>query len=82
MDDYSKYTKEQLVSLLEYIDRPVETFSEACVRMCEILSCDNCPVVIYNCDHRTEEDRCLLHEPCYTQLYNWAVKEAKKIKEV
>ena len=37
MEDYSKYAKEQLVTLLEYIDRPVETFSEACVRYYPVI---------------------------------------------
>lgn len=78
MENYKEYKKEQLVELLEYIDSPVETFGQACIKLCEALSCENCPVTINNCDYRTQEDRILYHEPCHGQLYNWMIKEAKK----
>lgn len=77
MENYKEYSKEELIEILEYIDRPVETFDDACLRLCEVLSCENCPVCINNCDRRAEEDK-NNHKPCCEELYNWILEEAGK----
>lgn len=77
MEDYKRYSKEELIHYCECIDRPVKTFDAACLRLCELLSCENCPVQIYQCDKRTKEDR-MNHEPCYGELYDWILSEAEK----
>ena len=74
MEDYSKYTKEELQMMWEEIDQPLTSANQIAVRLCERLSCENCPVVIYKCDHRTEYERTCLHEPCFGELHKWILE--------
>ena len=74
MEDYSKYTKEELQMMWEEIDQPLTSVNHIAVRLCECLSCENCPVVIYKCDHRTEYERTCLHEPCFGELHKWILE--------
>ena len=43
MEDYSKYTKEELQMMWEEIDQPLTSVSQIAVRLRECLSCENCP---------------------------------------
>lgn len=75
---YEDRSKEELIDILEYIDEPIYSLGGLCIRVCEFLSCENCPVKIYDCDNRTEEDR-HYHVPCYGELYKWMQQEAIKV---
>ena len=79
MEDYSRYTKEELVEMLSCINRPVKTFEQVAIRLCEAISCENCPVEIYDCDRRGQYEKAILHKPCYTQLEKWILNEARLI---
>ena len=57
-------------------DRPIKSLGEAAVVLCMALGCENCPVVLFDYDKRTEYEKCCLHEPCQTGLYNWIVDQA------
>lgn len=81
MEDYSKYTKEELQDMWEYIDRPLASVNQIAVRLCECLSCENCPVVIYKCDYRTEYERTCLFATCQEQLHNWIVENITNGRE-
>jgi hypothetical protein len=80
MEDYSKYTKEELIEVITYLDKPIKSLSDVAVRICESLSCDNCPVNIFDCDRRTNYEKTMLHTPCCTQLYNWMLNEFRLIE--
>ena len=41
MEDYSKYTKEELQMMWEEIDQPLTSVNQIAVRLCECLSCEN-----------------------------------------
>lgn len=73
MEDYSKYTKEELQMMWEEIDQPLTSANQIAVRLCECLSCENCPVVIYNCDTRTEQDY-NGQAPCQYELHKWILE--------
>lgn len=74
MEDYSKYTKEELQMMWEEIDQPLTSVNQIAVRLCGCLSCENCPVVIYKCDNRTEYERTCLFEPCFGELHKWILE--------
>lgn len=74
MEYYSKYTKEELQMMWEEIDQPLTSANQIAVRLCECLSGENCPVVIYKCDHRTEHERTCLFEPCFRELHKWILE--------
>lgn len=78
MEDYSKYKKEDLVEIMDYLDKEITSLDGVAIRLCELLSCENCPVTLLNQDFRTEEERILRHATCCSQLYNWIKKEATK----
>lgn len=80
MENFSKYQKEDLVKLLTYLDRPRKTLDSLVILCCEILSCENCPVIIHNCDYRTQQDK-INFETCQHQLYNWMKKEFKNVEQ-
>ena len=63
------------------LDRPLESLYDIAVRLCETLSCENCPVIIHECDKRTYQEKEVLHQPCYTQLHNWMVEQVKLTTE-
>ena len=75
MEDYSKYKKEDLVEIMDYLDKEITSLDGVAIRLCELLSC---PVTLLNQDFRTEEERILRHATCCSQLYNWIKKEATK----
>lgn len=75
MEDFSKYKKEDLVELLTYLDRPRESLDSLVMLCCESLSCENCPVIIYNCDYRSDIEKRNQYSSCQEQLYNWMRKE-------
>lgn len=75
MEDYSNYNKGELRETLEEIGRPLRMVGEVAVRLCEILSCENCPVVIYKCDMRTETEKKILQYPCAGELHNWIISQ-------
>lgn len=75
MEDYFKYSKEELLEMFNEIDQPLKSANQIAVRLCEILSCDNCPVVIYQCDNRTIYEKACLHASCQSELHNWIIKE-------
>lgn len=56
---------------LDDLDRPIRNIGDIAVRLCEMLSCENCPVTIYDCDNRTDYEKCCLHIPCCEQLMRW-----------
>lgn len=56
---------------LDDLDRPIRNIGDIAVRLCEMLSCENCPVTIYDCDNRTEYEKCCLHITCCEQLMRW-----------
>ena len=60
----------------EDLDSRIETIEDIAVKLCEILSCKNCPVVIYNYEKRTEHEKCCLHVHCCENLVKW-IKEQK-----
>ena len=78
MEKYNDYSKEDLVEMFEELDRPLRSHGEIAVRLCELLSCKHCPVVIHNYDKRTEEDKCLGHAPCAGELHKWITSEFGK----
>ena len=80
MEDYNKYTKEQLVEELTSLDTPITSFLQIPVRLCETLSCENCPVVLLNCDTRTKAEKALSHGSCQYELYKWLVRETRSIE--
>ena len=81
MEDYSRHTKEELVDFMTEIDSPVRTFDDVVVKLCEVLSCENCPVVIWDCDRRSARDKAVLHIPCCTQLKTWLLNEMRLIEK-
>lgn len=60
------------------LDRPIINIGDVAVRLCEILSCENCPVVIHKCDNRTEYEKKMEQIPCCTELKKWIISESKK----
>lgn len=56
MEDYSKYSKEDLIEIIKEIDRPVTEPCQVAVLLCEMWSCENCLYIMYNADKRTKED--------------------------
>jgi hypothetical protein len=79
MEDYSEYTNEDFQSVLNELDRPVKTFGDVAIRLCELISCENCPVIIYKCDYRTKFQKEVQHYSCCEQLHNWIIKQSKQI---
>ena len=79
MEDYSRYAKDELVELISCLDSPVRTFRDIAVKLCETISCENCPVELYDCDRRGHYEKVVLHEPCCTQLEKWILNEARLI---
>lgn len=77
MEDYSKYKKGELVEIMDYLDKEITSLDGVAIRLCELLSCENCPVTLLDQDFRTEEER-MNHSTCCSQLYNWIKKEAIK----
>lgn len=63
------------------LDRPINNLGDIAVLICETISCDNCPVVRFKCDSRTDNKKELDHEPCCSQLKNWIIRQSKKEKE-
>lgn len=59
------------------LDRPVETIGDAAVRLCEMLSCENCPVVIHNCDNRTDYEKKVDQASCCMELKKWIISESR-----
>ncbi len=78
-EDYSKYSKEELLDIMEYLDTEITNLDQIVVKICEVLSCDNCPVVLLNEDKRTKNE--MEYVLCCSQLYNWIIKEAKKLQK-
>lgn len=78
MENYNKYTKDELVEMLEWLDRPINKLDNVCTILCELLSCENCPVTLFDFDKRTEEDRVLRHAPCCGELHKWLLHEFNK----
>lgn len=74
MENYQDYSKEELIEMLEYLNKPLINHNEIAIRLCELLSCEHCPVVIHKCDKRTEADKCLRHAPCFGELHSWIKK--------
>lgn len=64
---------------LDELNRPVENIGDIAVRLCELLSCENCPVTIHNCDERTDYERQMQHAPCCNELMKWIIRESKKM---
>ena len=62
---------------LEDLNRPIYNIGDIAVILCEMLSCENCPVTIYKCDNRTEYEKQCLHVTCCEQLMNWIENESK-----
>ena len=62
------------------LDRPIKNLGEAAVVLCMALGCENCPVVLFDYDKRTEYEKCNLHEPCVSNLFKWITEEALKSK--
>lgn len=55
------------------LDTPYDTTYEAvAVKLCNCTTCHNCPVVKYNSDYRTKQERELpVAGGCQKQLANW-----------
>lgn len=71
----------------EEFNRPIQDINGAVLLLCMAISygsggCDNCPVRIFDHDKRTEYEKCCLHEPCQTNLYNWCMEQIKGIKSI
>ena len=86
-NDKAPCEKIEAFELLEMVkdefNRPIKNIYSAAVLLCMATSlgsddCSNCPVTLFNCDKRTEYEKCCLHEPCQTNLYKWLVEQAKK----
>lgn len=81
--DKTKSLEEQLEdyrAIEDELDRKRETLDSIAVMVCETLSCDNCPVVIHNCDTRTPHEKKVGHAPCCGELHKWIINQAKQSK--
>lgn len=67
--------------LIEEFDRPTLTIGDVAVKLCNMSTCDKCPVTLFDCDTRTEEDR-HKHKPCQVELLKWIIKEAVSYENV
>ena len=45
------------------------------IKLCNMSTCDKCPVTLFDCDTRTEED-IHKHKPCQVELLKWIIREA------
>lgn len=72
MEDYTKYSKEELVEMFKEIDKPIEEPCQVAIKLCEMWSCENCPCITHNADKRTKEEH-EMHYTCQEQLWNWIV---------
>ena len=61
--------------LIEEFDRPTLTIGDVAVKLCNMSTCDKCPVTLFDCDTRTEED-IHKHKPCQVELLKWIIREA------
>lgn len=77
MEDYSKYSKEELISFLEEIDQPIKSLDNVVIHLCESISCENCPIKLLNCNYRTKFEKTCLYSTCQEQLWNWLVSESR-----
>lgn len=59
-------------------NRAVETISSIAIRLCETISCEECPVTIYEYEKRTPFQKELQHTPCCYNLETWIRSTAKK----
>ena len=73
--------EEQLKSLTEELNRPIETLEELTSYICTNVECENCPVMIHKYESRIEHEKTCLQEPCCTNLYRWIIEQVKNIKE-
>lgn len=78
MENYNNYSKEKLVEMLEELNRPLHSHDEIAPRLCELLSCENCPVVIFKLDSRSCNDKCIGQSTCAGELHKWIVKGIEK----
>ena len=68
------YTREDMEDMLVEIDQPLVNVEDVAFRLCEILSCENCPIQIHNCDTRTDEQQQLAYT-CQHELHKWLSRE-------
>lgn len=71
-----EYTLDELKMLIEELNFPVDSLGRATTLLCLATSlaadgCNNCPVVLFDYDKRTEYEKCCLHMPCQINLYKW-----------
>lgn len=66
----------------EFENRPIQLIIDIAIRLCESIKCEECPVVLYNYEKRTEFEKQNLHIPCCYNLEKWIEDESRKnIKE-
>lgn len=79
----NKYGKEKLITegiVMVETERPIKTLDQFVMQFCERNICKNCPVLLNDCDTRSEQDR-ENGELCVTSLFDWVIDEAKKHKK-
>lgn len=78
-----KYGKSKIIEsgivLLEN-EREIKTLSNLVTQFCCLTECKNCPVHIHQYETRNDDEK--EYTPCYSNLYNWVINEAKKVEEV
>lgn len=62
--------------LEEEFDFPIDNKDDAALMLCLALGlskagCDNCPVVRFNADFRSQHEKQELHVPCWVNLIKW-----------
>lgn len=65
----------------EYENRLIETISCVAIRLCEVISCEECPVVLNNYDKQTPFQKELQHIPCCDNLMQWIIDKARSDME-
>lgn len=52
----------------EVVDCAPRNVMKKAVEFCETHECVDCPIYINDIEHRTEDDKCLMHIPCVDNL--------------
>lgn len=56
--------------------KQIRSLADLSVILCEMMECENCPIVLEDCDYRTEDEKKNLHTPCCTNLYKWIIEKS------
>lgn len=80
-EQYKDFSRDDLIDYLNILDHPIKDMPDVARTLCELLTCEHCPITIYDYDLRNEEEKEINKDnnekfkPCLLNLITWLCLE-------